>query len=207
VRDPLKVVALTGTPGCGKTQTAKQLEKQGFKVIYINKFARKCGALTAYIEEMDTWEIDINLLSRKIRSTISPLEDKHGCVLLEGHLAHHVSCVTEIIVLRCAPSVLYKRLLKKHWKRDKVWENVEAEVIDLILLEAMQTGKAVYEVDTTHMSAEKTAEVVKDIIEEGNKEYKPGRISWSADFITLMESVKDAGKLQKKSGPVHRKHC
>ncbi|MGB9635834.1 MAG: adenylate kinase family protein [Thermoplasmata archaeon] len=201
----VEVYALTGTPGCGKTQTANILRKKGIEVLDLNEFAKKCGATTRYLKRMATWEVDLHILSEKAWEVCR--ESDEEILVIEGHLSHLLDCVTRIIVLRCAPSLLYTRLKKKKWKEEKIWENVEAEAIDLILIESIETGNETFEIDTTCRDAARTAACVVEIFEGNDKEYKPGRICWSADFIDLMEKKKYAGKLQKKGRPIHFEDC
>jgi adenylate kinase len=55
------------------------------------------------------------------------------------------------IVLRLDPIVLARRLRARKWPKAKIWDNVEAEMIDLSLYDSLKLlGKTrVYEIDAT----------------------------------------------------------
>lgn len=196
----MDVVALTGTPGTGKTAVGRVLRKRGIKVVDIRRFSRKCGALGKYIEEEDTFELDIEVLGKEVEREYG----KKGwdILVIEGHLSHLIPCITQIVVLRCAPTVLYSRLKRKGWKARKIWENVEAEAIDLILIEALEVGKPISEIDTTDKKPEDVAMAILEII-DGKQKYPVGRINWSEDFLKLLVRKENVRKLQKKGRPIH----
>ncbi len=58
------------------------------------------------------------------------------------------------VVLRLDPLVLARRLKGRNWPKLKIWENVEAELIDLSLYDSLKVlGKRrVYEIDATGKS-------------------------------------------------------
>jgi adenylate kinase len=144
-------IALTGTPGTGKSSCAKLLAKRGHSVASLNDAIRR------------------KKLGKK---------DRDGCVvvdakalrglkldadIIEGHLSH-ILPVDIVIVLRCDPRVLEKRLKRKRYKAKKVRENMEAEALDAIVIEALEEGMEPYEIDTTGMSPEDVADAVERII-------------------------------------------
>jgi adenylate kinase len=117
-------------------------------------------------------------------------------LILEGHLAHLLEPEVAI-VLRASPLVLAGRLEQKGFPPQKIQENVEAEALDVILVEAVDLCAVVYEVDTSAISIEEVAAVVRAIINaetvEGESEqraalrqrYKPGSVDWSPFFDTV----------------------
>ncbi|MEM3395713.1 MAG: adenylate kinase family protein [Thermoplasmata archaeon] len=199
----MEIIALTGTPGTGKTAVAKELRKRGLKIVDIRSFARYCGALGAYIKGEDTFELDIELLGKEIELECRKMEMN---VVIEGHLAHLISCVTQIVVLRCAPTVLYSRLKRKKWRVKKIWENVEAEAIDLILIEALESGKPVSEIDTTFTKPDEVADKIMEMV-RGRGKCPPGKINWSEDFLKLVQRKENVRKLQKKGRPISFEDC
>jgi adenylate kinase len=144
-------LALTGTPGTGKTSCARVLAKRGYTVVSLNDIIRR------------------KRLGKKDRSgciVVDPAVIRklvpHGDII-EGHLSHFMP-VKVAVILRCDSTVLEKRLARKRWKRDKIRENAEAEALDVIVIEAVGEGKEIYEVDTTRMSPEEVADAVESII-------------------------------------------
>jgi adenylate kinase len=67
------------------------------------------------------------------------------------------------VVLRLDPVILAKRLRARNWPKLKIWENVEAEMIDVSLYDSLKTlGKnRVLEIDATGKHPE---ELVRKIL-------------------------------------------
>ncbi|GBE18953.1 putative kinase [archaeon BMS3Abin16] len=167
------VLLLTGTPGTGKTSVAGELTKHGFKVIHLNEAV---GDDYLYLEG-DCKVVDPLALAEKIR----PIVEVDS--IIEGHLAHLLGIKGGVIVLRTAPEELRSRLRGKGFSEAKAGENVEAEALDVVLIEAMDLYDHVFEVDTTGRTAVETAEDVLKILGGKTKEYAPGRISWLNEYF------------------------
>ena len=161
------MIAITGTPGTGKTTVAEVLRRRGYVVLNVNELAEKYGCVVG--EEEGTKIVDIDCLEK--------IEVEADFV--EGHLSHYLK-VDAIVVLRCRPDVLYERLLGKGWDEEKIRENVEAELIDYILVEAIERGKVVHEIDTTNLNPEEVADKIEEILK--GKHYPPGNVDWLSEF-------------------------
>ena len=158
------LVALTGTPGTGKTSVAKVL-KEKYSVIHLNELKE---FYLDYDEERGSYEVDIEGLRRKFSSF-----EHSGTVILEGHFSHEMP-VDIVIVLRCLPDELRRRLEKRKYPEEKVRENVEAEAMGLITAESIgiQGGDRVYEVDTTGIDKEEVARDVEEILNGRGERFK-----------------------------------
>ena len=174
------LIALTGTPGVGKTTTAEILRKRGYRVLSVNELAEKFDCIIG--EEEGCKIVDVEELAEKVK------ELRNGLIILEGHLSHLLN-PDIVIVLRCNPLELKKRLESKGWSEEKVLENVEAELTDVILIEALDGSENVYEIDTTNLSAEEVADIVEMIIKGKGEEFKPGRIDWIAEVGDRIEEI------------------
>ncbi len=166
------LIALTGTPGTGKSSVAELLRRRGYRVASVVELAKKYDCVID--EENGELVIDVEKLADRI--------DFDGIV--EGHLSHLLK-PDLAIVLRCNPAALKERLMERKWSEEKLMENVEAELLDVILVEALEHAGEVYEIDTTEMSVDEVADVVDGIIkgdEEVRKRYKPGRIDWLSEL-------------------------
>jgi adenylate kinase len=180
------LIGLTGTPGTGKTSVSKLLEKRRqWKVIYLNDLIREEHLYTEVDEERNAIVADMELIRNRLIEIAAEMENEStdGVVILESHLAHYVTDIA--IVLRAYPPELKKRLESRGYSEEKVKENAEAEAIDLILVEAFEWCKKVFEVNTTGRTAEETARDVEKIVdyllagkEEELKEYIPGSLDW-----------------------------
>ncbi|MCI0497176.1 MAG: adenylate kinase family protein [Thermoplasmata archaeon] len=158
-----RIVALTGTPGTGKTAVAAALRARGLEVLDINALAREAGALAQRDARRDTWEVDLRALGEALAERALSVE---GTFISEGHLAHLLECDL-IVVLRCEPDVLRRRLEERGYTEAKVDENVWAEALGVISAESRETNVPVFEVDTTSSTVEGTALAVLHAIGDG----------------------------------------
>ncbi|MCJ7640224.1 MAG: AAA family ATPase, partial [Euryarchaeota archaeon] len=101
-------------------------------------------------------------------------------LVIEGHISHHLS-VERVIVLRTNPAVLRGRLQEKGFSEKKIRENIEAEILDVILIEALGLhGNNVYEVDSTG-GLRTTAQLVWEITQGYTLErFVVGRYDWTS---------------------------
>lgn len=167
------LVAVTGTPGTGKSSACALLER--VTVIDLNKLAEEHAEDFTYDEERGSLEIDPPLLKRLIPRG-------KGIVVMEGHVAHLMD-PDITIVLRCSPKILRKRLAGRGWPNEKVLENVEAEAVDVVLIDALDSCKSVFEIDTTSMTPKQVADAISSIIAGEKAKYRPGNIDWSGEVL------------------------
>ncbi|PSH02236.1 MAG: kinase, partial [Nanohaloarchaea archaeon QH_8_44_6] len=138
------IVSITGTPGTGKTSVSKYLKE--FEVIYLTRFVKKHGLGQ---QEESEFEVDIPEMKKKLEKEIDG--EKH--LVIEGHLSHHFPS-DYCVVLRCDPEELGKRLENRDYSDTKVEENIESEMLDVILTEAVGLQENIIEVDTTDREPE-----------------------------------------------------
>jgi len=100
-------------------------------------------------------------------------------VILEGHFSHLIA--GRAVVLRLHPRELRQRLEARGYSEKKVRENVEAEVLDVILVEAVERCGSVSEIDTTSKSPEEVALLIVRAIEE-EADFAPGQVSWMEGY-------------------------
>ncbi len=176
------IISLTGTPGVGKSSVAGILEKKNYRVINLVKLAIDKGFILGYDDKRESHIVDMDKMKKYLKEM-----KIEGDVILDSHLSHYVDFSDVVIVLRCRPDVLEKRLEEKGWKRGKIKENVEAEALDVILSEAVEIHgmRKVFEVDTTDKSVEEVAEIVEGLIrgKVGKEIYRPGKIDWSEYLV------------------------
>lgn len=166
------IVAITGTPGVGKTSACGVLEKEGHKVLNLNEVALEQGFVLGRDDARDAAVIDTHGLKAFVRTLQNDL------VFLDGHLSHHLD-VDISVVLRCNPNKLRKRLASLGWDERKITENVEAEAIDTILVESLEAGLRTYEIDATEREPEDIASSILDIVDGDTTEFHAGNVDWS----------------------------
>ena len=142
-------VAVTGTPGTGKTTTTTLLDGP---VIHLNDLIREAGLWSERDEGRGSLVADLDAVSEAVG-------DWSG--VAESHLAHHLDA-DRVVVLRCRPDTLERRLRERGADEAKATENAESEALDVILSEAVERHglDSVYEVDTTDRTP---ADVAADI--------------------------------------------
>jgi adenylate kinase len=163
-------IAITGTPGTGKTAVAELVsESLKLPVLSANYLAK--NHVIERDEPRDTDVVDVEAAAKSARL-------KKDCIV-EGHLAHFFPADI-VIVLRCRPAELKKRLEKKGWKKEKIRENIEAEGMNIISLEARDKNKTVFDIDTTELTVQ---EVAERIIEAVVNKLKNDGLDFMEDLI------------------------
>jgi len=168
------LVAITGTPGTGKTAAAEELKGCGYKVRSLTEMLEDMNLLNKYDENSDSFLVDDKCLES--------IEIDHGgsTVFMEGHLAHHLAC-DMIMVLRCPPGVLESRLKERGYDAQKVRDNVESELLDLVLVESLERKVPTYEIDCSHLDPKEVAISITDIINGKVDDHLPGKVDWSEE--------------------------
>ena len=167
-------VAVTGTPGTGKT-TATTLLEPDHEVIHLNEVLEEEGLYTDVDEERDSVVADLEGLA-------DWLEGRDD-VVIESHLAHHLDA-DRVAVLRCQPAALEARLRERGEPSAKAKENAESEALDVILAEAVERHglESVYELDTTDREPEAVARDLEAVI-AGEREPSAGEV----DFLAYLD--------------------
>ncbi|MBL7206362.1 MAG: adenylate kinase family protein [Candidatus Aenigmarchaeota archaeon] len=149
-------IAITGTPGTGKTEVAKLLAKElGWKLVELNKLAKEKNLYSGYDKKRECEVVDLGKIEKEV------LKIK-GNLILESHYAHDMPADI-VIVLRCDPKELRERMEKRGWSKEKIEENIEAEIMDVCKTETLEKCKQrVFEVNTTKKESEGA---IQDIIE------------------------------------------
>jgi adenylate kinase len=176
-------IALTGTPGTGKTATADWLKHHDITVIDLKAYATQSGCITGEDTQRDTKIVDIDCITTKITHDFDP----NQTIIFEGLFAHLLP-TTYVIILRCHPTTLRTRLQQRPYTPAKIKENVDAETLDIILCEAtdFHTSDHLYEIDTTTKTPQQTGAIILDLITHNfppPTDYKIGTIDWSDEIL------------------------
>lgn len=147
---PARRIALTGSPGVGKTTVATLGSRlHAWKVVDVKQWALDVGLAEDFDEHDQAHVVDVEGLALEHEWEQAP----QVTTVYEGHLAHLLP-VDAAWVLRCDPRVLRPRLEARAYSRAKVVENLEAEALDIILQECLDRFADVTAVDATRRSPE-----------------------------------------------------
>jgi adenylate kinase len=170
----MSVILIGGSPGTGKTKVASILgAKLSVEVISLATLADKAGCVS---------------MKDKVRDTGIINEEKR--VIVEGHYIDLVpgGSVEIVFILRVHPAVLRERLAKRGYTESKVNENVEAEVIGVCQLDALDSfGEAkVIEIDTSHKHPPDSVDTILELMKNPTQ----------GDRIDWMQQLEQEGRLE-----------
>lgn len=144
--------ALTGTPGTGKSAVARALGGPP-RCVEVGDLALRLGCASGRGRGV---VVDLARLARRIDRG-----DAAGVDVVVGHLAHLLP-VRKVVLLRCDPRELADRLRRARRGSPRLRaENVLAEAVDVLRVEAERLGRSVVEVDTTGRSPAAVAREVR----------------------------------------------
>lgn len=123
-------IGVTGAPGTGKTTFSKALSRL-LKFEYVNLedmiIAEKL--YTGYDKSRGSYILDVEAAYKRVVELASPDTIYEGLSI--AYLADE-SWLDKIVILRCNPYILEKRLIEKGFDINKVRENVATEILDII---------------------------------------------------------------------------
>lgn len=142
------IIAISGSPGTGKTTLAKELAKKlKSKYLDVNAIIKKNGLSSGYDEIRECEIVDVDILINELADLIKD----EGNLIIDSHLSHYLPTewLDFCIITKCELKVLEERLKKRKYGKDKIRENLDVEIFDTSLNEAKEAGHNVVEVDTT----------------------------------------------------------
>ena len=159
---------ITGTPGTGKSMVGEELARRGHTVVHL---ATTVGPyVIGEDEERDSRIIDTD----RWAAEFVPVDG-----FVEGHIAHLLPC-DRIVVLRCRPDELRERLMQRKYREAKIRENCDAEALDVILVETVESFQPsqILEIDTTGRDAAFSAGRIEGFV-RGEVAADFGHLDWS----------------------------
>jgi len=171
-------IVITGTPGVGKTTVARELARaDGYRLIELNSLAKEAGALSGEDPERGAAIIDEAKLKREIAKALKADGPKF---IVEGHYGEVVppKYVERAVVIRLDPRILRLRLVERGYPPSKVDENLQAEILDSCLVNAVEAfgEEAVLEVDATGLDFQRLVASVREAI--NGRGLPPGSVNW-----------------------------
>ncbi|HZY69848.1 MAG TPA: AAA family ATPase [Thermoplasmata archaeon] len=165
-------LALTGTPGVGKSAVNRYLENS----IPTAEVGDLAVLWSAFHGSERRREVDLTRLATELRR-----HPRSPPMLVVGHLAHLLP-IRDVVVLRCHPFELGRRLEQRArtLSRQSVRANVLAETVDIVFAEAKSLGRRVWSIDTTRSSPGAVARRVLDLFLHRSLG-RTDRVDWLAD--------------------------
>jgi adenylate kinase len=175
-----RVILLTGTPCVGKTTTAKVLAaKLNAEYINLTDLAKTYNLTLGEDKERNTIIIDEEAMQQKLSEVIDATDNAN--IIVDGHYASAVTPtehVALVFVLRRNPKELKQFMEKCGYTGSKMWENLQAEIIDVCLGEAVEVHAGrVCELDVTGKSVEEVVAEILDVLEK-RKTCFVGVVDW-----------------------------
>ncbi len=149
-------IAITGTPGTGKTTVSNLLSKKlKIPVYHLSELIKERELYSEYDKERESYVVDI----KKLKDFFKGKEN----FIAEGLVAHYIPSDV-LVILRASPETIKKRLSERNYSPDKIEENVEAERLAVCATEALQlkTAKKIIQIDTTHKNPDEIAKLIID---------------------------------------------
>lgn len=181
---PALRIAITGTPGCGKTSMCEvgriHLQEQGEEIAVqtVKELADAAGALGAADPEDGAAPIDVELLREQLTTDWNDAPSR--ATLVDGHLSHLLA-VDAIVIIRCEPSLLAARNEARGWPEQKVTENSEWELLGGPWNDWEEWADTpVLELDSSEVSPETSFSA---LLEWAGNGFKPERPEQSIDWI------------------------
>ena len=174
------VLLVTGVPGVGKTTVARLLaERIGGVYFNLSDVAENEGLITGLDEVRGTSIVDLEGMKARLTQII---EGGGDALIFDGHYAPDVvpqEAVSLAFVLRRAPWRLKEELAARGYPEEKAMENVEAELLDVCLVEAIESlgEERVCEVDTTASTPEEVVEELMAVV-RGLKPCRRRIVDW-----------------------------
>ncbi|MCW3999416.1 MAG: AAA family ATPase [Candidatus Bathyarchaeota archaeon] len=175
-----RVILITGTPCVGKTTVAKALAaKLNAQYINLTEFAKANGLIESEDKERCTLVIKEEQMQQQLGKAIDDSES--SIIIVDGHYASAIAPtehVANVFVLRRNPKELKAFMQKRGYSGTKLWENLQAEIIDVCLGEAVQVHAGrVCELDVTGKPVEVVVEEIVEVLEK-HRTCMVGAIDW-----------------------------
>jgi len=150
----MNIIIISGTPGTGKTTLAKKLMNNlDYPILDVKKFIKEKKITEEYDPQRKCYVVDTKKLNKELIKEIKKTEKNHNPegIIIDSHLSHYLpkKYVDICLITKCDLKLLKKRLKNRGYDKDKVRENLDAEIFDVCLNEAKENGHKVKIVDTS----------------------------------------------------------
>lgn len=145
----MKTICITGSVASGKTTLSKKLAKSlSFNYIDVHEIIKKNKIHDGYDRKNKCYIVDTKKLNRFL---IKIINNSKNSLIFDSHLSHYLppKHVDLCIVTICDIDILSKRLKKRKYGKNKIVDNLEAEIFRSCLFESKSKKHNVLVVDTS----------------------------------------------------------
>lgn len=182
----MQILIVSGTPGTGKTTISKNISNYiKAKVISLNELAISENLIVKYDAKRETSVINNKkLISFLIELIEDYKKEDLEFLIIESHFSDIVpeQYINFVIILRCDPDELYNRLKRRGYKREKIRENVQSEILGNCVNYFMNKplNIPILEIDTTNVSIESITKTIVDILRKkiDIDDFYAGKVDW-----------------------------
>lgn len=163
----MTIIIISGTPGTGKSEIANRLcSLPGAYCINVSNLAIQEDLVIAYDFERDTHVVDEASLESRVEELTACRE---GLIIIESLDPCLLRDKSDLVVVtKCSDlGVLEERMKVKGWRRRKIEENIEAELLGIVEEQAYSCKESarVFVVDTCKESPDKIVEGIINLVE------------------------------------------
>jgi len=141
------LIAISGSPGVGKSTLAKFLiKKLKFDRLDLHHHYKRIS--NSYNRSKQSYDVDYSKFEKLVKEKLA--EAKKG-LIIDSHISHLLpkKMVDLCIVLVCSDlKKLEKRLKARNYSKKKIRENLDAEIFQICLTEAEEKGRTIIVSDT-----------------------------------------------------------
>jgi len=131
------IIIVTGSVASGKTAAARKIAKQKkLRYIDVNKLIKDNKLYSYYNKKDRSYVVDV----KKLNKFLVKLIKKEDNLVLDSHLSHYLpgKYVDLCIVTKCSLKEMKRRLEKRKYPAEKIKNNMECEILDVCLVEALE---------------------------------------------------------------------
>ncbi len=149
-----KVIAISGTPGTGKSTLAIFLKKKlGFDRLDLHQHYKKISS--GYQKDKQCYNIQAKKFTQLVKDKIKHCQKG---LIIDSHISHLLpkKMLNLCIILTCSDlKQLEKRLKKRKYSTKKIRENLDSEIFQICLSEAKELKQKIIIFDTSKKTSQK----------------------------------------------------